>query len=90
MKLKQKSLAIAATSACLILLSGCASQTHQVEELESELRASQRALEECQARSSDAVEQAERAEERAEELRQRSEELERRMARMEERMSGKG
>lgn len=73
----------------LIVLSGCASQSNQVDELESRLRASDRALQACQARHEDMQTRVDRAEQRAEEFRLRNQELERRMARMEARMSGK-
>lgn len=75
---------------CMLLITGCASQSAEVESLQSQLRASERALEDCQTRGQTADERVQQADARAEELRLRAEELERRMARMEARMSSKG
>lgn len=81
---------LAGISVAVLLLSGCASQSEQVEGLQAELRASARALEYCRARVEEADERVQRAQARTEEFRLRTEELERRMARMEARMTSKG
>lgn len=86
----KKCFAISGAVLCMLFVTGCASQSAEVESLQSQLRASERAVEDCQARSQTAEERIQRADARAAELSERAEELERRMARMEARMSSKG
>lgn len=86
----KKILGLTSVSLSVLLLAGCASQQDQVEGLQAELRASERALEHCRSRVEDADERVQRAQSRTEEFRLRAEELERRMARMEARMTSKG
>lgn len=79
----------ALAAACMLALSGCAAQQNQeVSDLQTQLRAAERAAEQCQQRNEALEQRAVAAEEQADELRRQAADLERRMQRMEQRMSG--
>lgn len=72
-----------------LVLTGCASHDSTIDDVESRLRSTERALEACQVRQSEADERLARAQAQTEEARLRANELELRMSRMEARMGGK-